>query len=96
MKELKFSTKKGKELCERGARCTFTDLSQIYTKWSVYKENAYYYCLDMYLKDKDSSYFGIGNANTFGFTASWYCKINDENVMRIETKDNSYIVWLER
>lgn len=96
MKEVKFSTKKGKSLVERGNNCTARFLNQLYNNWSIYKENAYNRCFDKFMKDDDSSDFGIGNANSFGFTASWFCKINGEDVMRIETKDNSYIVWLDR
>lgn len=39
---------------------------------------------------------GVGNANTFGFTCSWLAIKDGENIMRIETKDNSYLVWLDR
>lgn len=40
----------------------------------------------------DTMYFGIGNANKFGFTASWLLIKNNEPCMRVETKDNSYLV----
>ena len=40
--------------------------------------------------------FGIGNANTFGFTASWLGTKNCEDIMRVETRDNSYLIWLNR
>ena len=50
----------------------------------------------MYALDMNSSDFGIGNANTFGFTCSWLTVKDGEKIMRIETKDNSYLVWLDR
>lgn len=40
--------------------------------------------------------FGVGNANTFGFTASWLGTMNGEDIMRVETRDNSYLIWLNR
>ena len=45
---------------------------------------------------KLSTAFGVGNANSFGFTASWLETKDGEDVMRIETKDNSYLLWLNR
>lgn len=96
MKEVRFSTKKGKDLVKRGNQCTAMFLNQLYDNWSIYKEEAYNWCYDQYANSEDRCGFGIGNANTFGFTASWFCTINGENAMRIETKDNSYIVWLDR
>lgn len=96
MKELKFSTKAGKNMVERGNNCTAKFLSQLYDKWSVAKEYAYNRCFDLYLRGENTEGFGIGNANTFGFTASWFCTVEGEPAMRVETKDNSYIVWLNK
>ena len=96
MKEFKASTKRGQQLINSGNYCYASSLSQIYTTWSQAKQNAYNWCYNEYLKSDNHSAFGIGNANTFGFTASWLCTINGENAMRIETKDNSYIVWLDK
>lgn len=47
-------------------------------------------------KAKIAQLFGVGNANSFGFTASWLETKDGEDVMRIETKDNSYLLWLNR
>lgn len=96
MKEFKASTKRGQQLINRGNNCYASSLSQIYKTWSQDKQDAYEWCYIEYLNSDNHSAFGVGNANTFGFTASWLCTINGENAMRIETKDNSYIVWLHR
>lgn len=48
------------------------------------------------VKAKIVHLFGVGNANSFGFTASWLETKDGEDVMRIETKDNSYLLWLNR
>ena len=96
MREFKASTKRGQQLIDTGSRCINHQLRDIYNNWSQAKQNAFNYCFDEYLKSDNHTSFGVGNANSFGFTASWLCTINGENAMRIETKDNSYIVWLDR
>ena len=96
MREFKASTKRGQHLCNMGNNCYYRSLHQLYDTWSQAKQDAYEWCYIQYLESENHSAFGIGNANTFGFTASWLCTINGEKAMRIETKDNSYIVWLDR
>ena len=96
MREFKASTKRGQQLYDMGIRCYYTSLHQLYDTWSQAKQQAYDWCYEQYLQCENHDAFGVGNANTFGFTASWTCTINGENAMRIETKDNSYIVWLDR
>ena len=60
------------------------------------KEQAFNWCWEQCCKGENSTAFGVGNANSFGFTASWLETKDGEGVMRIETKDNSYLVWLDR
>lgn len=96
MREVKGSTKRGQQLIAMGSNCCHTTLSELYDKWSRAKEEAYKWCCKEYYNSENARGFGIGNANTFGFTASWLCTIDGEEVMRIETKDNSYIVWLNK
>lgn len=95
MREFKASTKAGQRIIEMGDRCTYTDLSDIYQSFSERKECAFKWCLEQFREDEGVG-FGIGSANTFGFTASWLLRKNNEICMRVETKDNSYLVWLER
>lgn len=96
MKEFNASTKRGKQLMEMGDRCYRHTLSDIYKKPSLAKKMAFNWCYEQYLNDPESSYFGIGNANTFGFTASWLLVKDGEECMRIETKSNSYLIYLHR
>lgn len=96
MKEYNLSTSRGKQLFNMGNTCCWSSLYNLYDKWSDAKERAYNWCWEQYCKGENSESFGIGNANTFGFTASWLETRNNENVMRIETKNNSYLVWLDR
>lgn len=92
MRIFKASTKRGQSIIQMGERCIYHNLSDIYTNWSVAKQRAYDWCYNQYCNDKESTSFGIGSSNTFGFTASWYCNIDDNYGMRVETKDNSYFV----
>lgn len=96
MKYFKASTKRGQNIIEMGERCYYTSLNELYFNWSKAKQTAFDWCFEQYAKSIDSSRFRIGNANSFGFTASWLCTINRENVLRVETKDNSYCVFLDR
>lgn len=96
MREFKASTKAGQRIVEMGERCVYSELYNIYDSWSQAKQNAFDWCRKQFVEDENSSAFGIGNANTFGFTASWLTVKEGENIMRVETKDNSYIVWLDR
>ena len=96
MKKIKYSTKRGKALVESANRCTAKYLNQIYDSWSQAKQNAYDYCLDLYYASENHELFGIGNQNTFGFTARWFCDIDGEPVCRIETRESSYAVYLNQ
>lgn len=96
MREYKLSTSRGRQIYDMGNRCCWLDLRNVYSKWSDAKEEAFNRCWDMYINDENSSDFGIGNANSFGFTASWLAEKDGENILRVETKDNSYLVWLDR
>lgn len=96
MKELKLSTKRGMEVYKMGCTCMWSGLNNIYDRWSEAKQNAYDECWNEYIKDKNAYGFGIGNANTFGFTCSWLSKIDGEEVMIVKTRLSDYLVWLER
>ena len=96
MKVVKESTSLGKQLIERGSRYEGIELHQIYDKWSDAKQKAFDRCWEQYVNDNQSTAFGVGNANTYGFTCSWLAIKDGENILRIETKNNSYIVWLDR
>lgn len=96
MREFKASTKKGQQLLDRANSCCWSSLHNLYDSWSTAKQNAFDWCWEQYCKDENSTAFGIGNANTFGFSASWLLTVNGENACRLETKDNSYLIWLDR
>ena len=96
MKELKFSTKAGQKIYEMGSRYDAMFLQQIYETHSQAKQNAYDWCYQQYLDTENHDAFSICSHNTFGFTCSWLGTIDGENIMRVETPKNSYIIWLDR
>lgn len=96
MIELKLSTAKGKKVCNMGEHCYAYSLNELYKKPSQEKINAYNKCLLAFGNTPNPHRFRVGNANSFGFTASWYGKERDDYFMRVETKDNSYKVWINR
>lgn len=96
MKEYKLSSSRGKALYNMGNTCCWGSLHNLYGRWSPAKEEAYNQCWNMYMETENMEAFGIGNANIFGFTASWLGTKNGEDIMRVETKDNSYLIWLNR
>lgn len=94
MIELKFSTKRGKQVYKMGIACQAQSLLELYKKPSKLKIDAFDVCFQMCCETQNSFGFGVGNANAFGFTAKWFGKENGSTFMRVETKDNSYKVWL--
>lgn len=96
MKEYKLSSARGKTLYQMGITCCCSSLYNLYDRWSTAKETAYNQCWEMYMETENRTAFGVGNANTFCFTASWVGTKNGEAIMRVETKANSYLVWLNR
>lgn len=96
MREYKASTKRGQQLIEMGETCCWSSLRDIYGSWSEAKQQAFDRCWRKFKKDNKSTGFGVGNASKTSFTCSWYAIKDGEPIMRIETKDNSYLVWLDR
>lgn len=96
MKYYNASTKAGERIIAMADRCIYHDLSDIYGRWSRAKQDAFDWCLNQFSLTENSTSFGVGSGNTFGFTASWLGTIDNENILRVETKNNSYLVWLDR
>lgn len=96
MREYKLSSSRGKKVYHMGNTCCWGSLYNLYDRFSDAKQSAFDYCWEQYLATENSSDFGAGNANSFGFTASWLGTKDGEYIMRVETRDNSYLIWLER
>ena len=96
MMKLNASSYKGKQVMDRASNIDGYTLSDIYNDCSIAKERAYNWCIEQYHKTENHSGFSICSHNSFGFTCSWFGEIEGENILRYETKDNSYIVFLNR
>ena len=86
MRELKASTKAGQNIIAKAGVYDGYWLHQIYDRWSTAKVRAYNWCYDQFLQTENNEAFSI----------SWLGTKNGENILRFETKDNSYLVWLDR
>lgn len=96
MREYNASTAKGQQLIKTGSKCCWSSLYNLYDKWSQAKEVAFNNCYNLYIASENHSDFGIGNATSYSFTASWLASKDGEDIMRIETGKNSYLIWLNR
>ena len=96
MVELNYSSTKGRQIYEKGCHYEGFTLEQVYNNPSSNKQVAYDKCVDEFLNTEDSAAFSICSHNNFMFTCSWVGKLDGEGIMRYETANNSYLVWLER
>ena len=96
MTEYKFSTKRGKEIVDRVSHYEGFYLWQVYDKFSPAKRRAYDYCMEQYYNTENHELFSICSHNTFQFTCGWFGTKDGERIARLETANNSYLVWLER
>ena len=96
MIELNYSSAKGRQIYERGCHCEGFNLYQVYNNPSWTKQAAYNKCAVEFLETDDCKAFSICSHNKFMFTCSWLGKKDGEDIMRYETANNSYLIWLER
>ena len=96
MKELKASNRNGQAIIERASTYEGFSLRDVYDSYSARKEKAYEWCMEQCGKTTGAYGFHICSHNTFGFTCAWFGEKDNEQILRYETKDNSYLVWLER
>lgn len=88
MKVVNASTSLGKKLVAIGQNWEGTYLNQVYDKWSTAKQKAWDKCYDEYCRTDGAEGFSICSHNSFQFTCSWFTP----DGMRLETRDNSYLV----
>ena len=96
MMKLNASSYKGKQIIEKASNIDGYNLRDVYTTYSIAKDYAFAWCYNQYLKTDNHTRFIICSHNTFGFTCSWLGEIDGERILRYETKDNSYIVYLDK
>lgn len=88
MRVVNASTSLGKKLVAIGQNWEGTFLNQVYDKWSTAKQEAWDKCYDEYCRTDGAEQFSICSHNSFQFTCSWFIP----DGMRLETRDNSYLV----
>lgn len=95
-REYKYSTQAGKNIVKRAEMWEGPDLQSVYEKPSYAKQEAFDKCWEEYSNMENSEMFGICSHNTYAFTCSWYATVNGEPVCCFITRDNNYMVWLEK
>ena len=96
MREFNLSTKQGQNIYNRGCNYEGFSLASVYGRASAEKERAWDWCYEQYLATEDRTAFSICSHNTFQFSVSWLGTKDGESIMRVETANNSYLVWLDR
>ena len=96
MMKLNASSYKGKQIMNKASNIDGYNLRDVYTTCSIAKQHAFDWCYNQYLKTENHTGFSICSHNSQAFTCSWFGEIDGERILRYETKDNSYIVYLER
>lgn len=93
---IKGSTKAGQTLIDRARYYDGFYITDVYDRPSINKENAWQWCYNKFQETEDGSYFRICSHNTFNFSVAWNGKHNGERALFLETRDNSYIVLLDK
>ena len=88
MKVVNANTQLGKRLVAISQNYEGTELYQVYDKWSTAKQVAWDKCYDEYRNTDGASNFSICSHNSFCFTCKWFT----QDGMRLETRNNSYLV----
>ena len=96
MKEYKASTNAGKGIIKRAEVFEGVSLRDVYGTYSADKERAWHRCMDMFMCTEEHNQFHICSHNSFQYSVAWYGKKDGENILRVETANNSMIVWLDR
>lgn len=102
---IKGSTKRGQSLLAGASTFLGTDLFDVYGTVSRAKYNALCDCKEMY-DDMGGYNFRITNRNSYRFTVAWECEYLyvdtktgecvEERATVVRTKDNLYVILLDR
>lgn len=96
MREFKLSRKQGQNIYNRGCHYEGVTLEQVYGCASHAKHQAWERCYNEYENTDNHTAFSIYSHNSFQFSVSWLGTKDSENIMRVETAQNSFLVWLDR
>ena len=94
IKKISIRTAQGRALNDRALKCKNLTLDDIYKTCSQAKKDAYQECKELCNID-NGMWFRIGNANTFGFTATWLFEGDGKIYRRVVTKSNSYLITFD-
>lgn len=96
MREFKASTKQGQNIINRASYNEGYTLADVYGRYSSEKAVSYNWCYEQFSKDDNAYNFHICSHNSFQYSVAWNTIIDNEDVLRVETANNSYLVWLNR
>lgn len=96
MREFKASTRQGQNIINRASYHEGYSLADVYGSYSNEKAYSYNKCYELYASDDNASDFHICSHNSFCYSVAWNTIINGEEVLRVETANNSFLVWLNR
>ena len=96
MREFKASTRQGQNIIKRASYHEGYSLADVYGSYSDEKAQSYNHCFELYARDYNAGDFHICSHNSFCYSVAWNTIINGEKVLRVETANNSFLVWLER
>lgn len=96
MREFKASTKQGQNIINRANNYEGYYLSDVYDRYSSEKATSYNWCFEQYSNDVNAHNFHICSHNTFQYSVAWETVIDNEPALRVETANNTFIVWLNR
>lgn len=96
MREFKASTKQGQNIISRASYHEGYFLKDVYGSVSQSKTNAWVLCHHEFCNSPTSEDFHICSHNTFQFSVAWNDIKDGERILRVETANNSFLVWLER
>lgn len=71
-------------------------LSDVYGNYSTEKARSYDWCLEQYNTTTGAHNFHICSHNSFQYSVAWEGFKDGESILRVETANNSYLVWLDR
>ena len=90
------STKGGQNIVDIASYKQGETLSDVYGNYSTAKASAYNWCKEQYNETENHHNFRITGHSFTQFTVAWNGTENGEPILRYETRDNSYMVYLNR
>lgn len=90
------STKAGQNIIARCNNKQGEILSDVYGNYSSRKVVAYNWCKEQFEQTENHANFRITGSSCTQFTVAWNGTKDGEPILRYETKDNSYMIYLAK